>query len=64
MPKLIYKAMMGVGPAMDKIFNLTLDVPMEVELKIGDDWFEMTEIDVDKLTNLDITDNNIDRRIA
>lgn len=63
-PKLIYRAMMGVGPAMDKIFNLTLDVPMEVELKIGDDWFEMTEIDVDKLTNLDITDNNIDRRIA
>ena len=56
--------MMGVRPAMDKIFNLTLDVPMEVELKIGDDWFEMTKIDIDKLMNLDITDNNIYRRRA
>ena len=56
--------MMGVAPAMDKMFDINLDVPMEVELKIGDDWFDMTEIDVDKLTNLDITDNNIDRRIA
>ena len=63
-PKLIYQAMMGVAPAMDKMFDINLDVPMEVELKIGNDWFDMTEIDVDKFTNLDITDNNIDRRIA
>jgi len=25
-------------------FNLTIDVPMEVELKIGDDWLDMEEI--------------------
>ena len=25
-------------------FDLTIDVPMEVELKIGDDWLDMEEI--------------------
>jgi hypothetical protein len=29
-------------------FNLTLDVPMGVDLKIGDDWLDMEEIDEPK----------------
>jgi len=55
----LYNDMMGVVDALKDKFNLVLDVPMEVELKIGDDWLDMDEISVDNQTNLNITENNI-----
>jgi hypothetical protein len=33
-------------------FNLTIDVPMEVELKIGDDWLDMEEIIDEEQSNV------------
>jgi hypothetical protein len=33
-------------------FNLTIDVPMEVELKIGDDWLDMEEIIDEEKSNV------------
>jgi hypothetical protein len=36
--------MLKVKDRMLYDFNLTIDVPMEVELKIGDDWLDMEEI--------------------
>jgi len=38
------KAMLKVPERLLSQFNLTLDVPMEVDLKIGDDWLDMEEI--------------------
>ena len=55
----LYNDMMGVVRELKDKFDLTLDVPMEVELKIGDDWLDMDEISVDNQTNLNITEDNI-----
>ena len=55
----LYNDMMGVVRELKDKFDLTLDVPMEVELKIGDDWLDMDEISVDNQTNLNITEGNI-----
>ena len=38
------ESMLKVKDRMLYDFNLTIDVPMEVELKIGDDWLDMEEI--------------------
>ena len=38
------KAMLRVPERLLSQFNLTLDVPMGVDLKIGDDWLDMEEI--------------------
>ncbi len=38
------KAMLKVPERLLAEFNLTLDVPMGVDLKIGDDWLDMEEI--------------------
>jgi len=42
------KAMLRVPERLLSQFNLTLDVPMGVDLKIGDDWLDMEEIDEPK----------------
>ena len=55
----LYRDMMGVVDVLKNKFNLTLDVPMEVELKIGNDWLDMEEILIDKQTNLNITEDII-----
>ena len=54
----LYDDMMGVVSELKDKFDLNLDVPMEVELKIGDDWLDMDEISVDNQTNLNITEDN------
>ena len=38
------KAMLKVPERLLAEFNLTLDVPMGVDLMIGDDWLDMEEI--------------------
>ena len=50
LPKLLKQAMLSVSDRMLYHFNLSLDVPMEVDLKIGDDWLDMEEIYEDKHT--------------
>ena len=43
-PIYLKESMLKVKDRMLYDFNLTIDVPMEVELKIGDDWLDMEEI--------------------
>ena len=38
------KAMLRVPERLLAQFDLTLDVPMGIDLKIGDDWLDMEEI--------------------
>jgi len=51
-PTYLKESMLKVKDRMLYDFNLTIDVPMEVELKIGDDWLDMEEIIDEKQSNV------------
>ena len=51
-PTYLKESMLKVKDRMLYDFNLTIDVPMEVELKIGDDWLDMEEINEEEKPNV------------
>ena len=51
-PTYLKESMLKVKDRMLYDFNLTIDVPMEVELKIGDDWLDMEEIIDEEQSNV------------
>ena len=51
-PTYLKESMLKVKDRMLYDFNLTIDVPMEVELKIGDDWLDMEEIVDEEQSNV------------
>ena len=51
-PTYLKESMLKVKDRMLYDFNLTIDVPMEVELKIGDDWLDMEEIIDEEKSNV------------
>ena len=51
-PIYLKESMLKVKDRMLYDFNLTIDVPMEVELKIGDDWLDMEEIIDEEQSNV------------
>ena len=46
MAEILSKATRGVKESMKSIYNIDFNVPLDIEIKIGADWLDMTEIKV------------------
>ena len=46
MAEILAKSTRGVKDTMKSMYNIDFNVPLDIEVKIGSDWLDMTEINV------------------
>ena len=46
MSDILSQSTRGVKNTMKSMYNIDFNVPLDIEVKIGDDWLDMTEINV------------------